>query len=81
MPQLIFYQEELQHLLERNFGPDASGLFVEFDLTVVEALRDNENDKAKRRTMYVDAGMMSVNEAREELGLPPVEWGTGPPKD
>ena len=81
VPQLMFYQEALQHLLQRNFGSDASGLFIEFDLTVVEALRENENEKAKRRKLYVDAGIMTVNEARKELGLPPVEPGDGPAKD
>ena len=75
VPQLIFYQEALQQMLLPHFGDPS--LFVEFDLSVVEALRENENDKAKRRQMYVGAGIMTVNEARRELGLAPVEWGEG----
>lgn len=52
-------------------------MFVEFDLGVVEALRENENDKAKRRQMYVTTGVMTINEVRAEMHLPPVEWGDG----
>jgi len=76
VPQLMFYQEALQQMLLPNFGD--SSLFVEFDLSVVEALQDHENDKAKRRQMHVSAGIMTINEARRELNLPPVEWGNGP---
>ena len=70
VPQLIFYQEALQQTLLPNFGDPS--LFVEFDLSVVEALRENENDKASRRQTYVSSGIMTINEAREEMNLPPL---------
>ena len=60
VPQLIFYQEALQQMLLPNFGDPS--LTVEFDLTVVEALRENENDKAKRRQTYVATGILTINE-------------------
>ena len=77
VPQLMFYQETLQQSLLPNFG-DRS-LFVEFDLSAVEAMREGENDKAKRRQMYVTTGIMTINEVRGEMNLPPVEWGKVPP--
>ena len=77
VPQLMFYQETLQQSLLPNFG-DGS-LFVAFDLSAVEAMREGENDKAKRRQMYVTTGIMTINEVRGEMNLPPVEWGKVPP--
>ena len=43
---------------------------MRFDVGAIEALR--ENDRASRRTAYVRAGIMTVDEARGELGLGPV---------
>ena len=70
IPQLTFYQEALQQMLLPHFGDPS--LFVEFDLSVVEALQESENDKAKRRQLYVSTGIMTVNEIRHQMGLPPV---------
>ena len=75
VPQLIFYQEALEQMLLPNLGYDTSGMFVEFDLSAIEALRENENDRAKRHQTYVSAGIKTVNEVRGELNLPPVAWG------
>ena len=50
---------------------------MEFDLTAVEALQESENDKAKRRQVYTEAGIMTINEVRADMNLPPVEWGDG----
>jgi HK97 family phage portal protein len=75
VPQLRFYQETLQHMLLPNLGNDGLGLFVEFDLSVVDALRETENDKAGRRQVYVSTGIMTINEVRKEMNLPPLEWG------
>jgi SPP1 gp7 family putative phage head morphogenesis protein len=35
---------------------------------------NREQDRADRQT-YVQAGIMTINEVREEIGLPPVKWG------
>ena len=78
VPQLMFYQETLQQMLLPNFPDSLGSLFVEFDLRVIEAMRENENDKAKRRQIYVTSGIMTIKEARRELNLPPVEWGDTP---
>jgi HK97 family phage portal protein len=70
IPQLIFYQEALQQHLLPQFGDPS--LFVEFDLSKIEALRDTENHKASRRKTYVDAGIMTVDEVRADMNLPPL---------
>ena len=68
VPQLMFYQEALNQALLRSIGDPS--LFVEFDTSVVEALRETENDKARRRQIYVSAGIMTVDEVRKEMNLP-----------
>jgi HK97 family phage portal protein len=79
VPHLNFYQEFLQQMLLPNLGTDATGLFVEFDTSHVEALQESENDKAQRRRTYVSAGIMTINEVRREMNMPPVGWGDAPP--
>ena len=68
--QLAFYQEALRQQLLPHFGDDS--LTVEFDLSGVEALKESEENKAKRRSIYVKAGIMTVDEVRREMNLPPV---------
>ena len=68
--QVAFYQEALQQCLLPHFGDDA--LTVEFDLSGVEALKESEENKAKRRSIYVKAGIMTIDEVRREMNLPPV---------
>ena len=75
-PQMAFYAEALQQMLLPNFGDPS--LFVEFDTSEVEALQENESDKATRRKTYVSGGIMTVNEVRQEMNLRPVPWGDGP---
>ena len=76
VPQMAFYAEALQQMLLPNF--DDPSLFVEFDTSEVEALQENESDKATRRKTYVSGGIMTVNEVRQEMNLRPVPWGDGP---
>ena len=67
VPQLMFYQEALNQRLLPNIGDPS--LHIEFDTSVVEALRESENDKARRRQIYVSAGIMTVEEVRQEMNL------------
>ena len=62
--QLAFYTEA------PHFGDDS--LTLEFDLSGVEALKESEENKAKRRNIYVKAGIMTVDEVRREMNLPPL---------
>ena len=68
--QLAFYQESLRQHLLPHFGDDS--LMVEFDLSGVEALKESEENKAKRRRIYVEAGIMTIDEVRREMNLPPI---------
>ena len=68
--QLSFYREALQQHLLPHFGDDS--LTLEFDLSGVEALKESEENKAKRRSIYVKAGIMTVDEVRREMNLPPM---------
>lgn len=68
--QLAFYREALQQYLLPHFGDDS--LTVEFDLSGVEALKESEENKAKRRSIYVKAGIMTVDEVRHDMNLPPL---------
>jgi hypothetical protein len=43
------------------------------DLTDVRALQEDENERYKRLTEAVVAGWVLPNEARSEIGLPPIE--------
>lgn len=68
--QLAFYREALLQYLLPHFGDDS--LTVEFDLSGVEALKESEENKAKRRRIYVQAGIMTIDEVRREMSLPPM---------
>ena len=70
VPQLTMYQDTLNQRLVPSLGDPS--LHLEFDLAAVEALRENENDKAQRRQIYVKAGIMTVDEVRAEMGMGPL---------
>ena len=76
VPQLTFYQDAIQHMLMPHVGDPS--LVVEFDLGAIHALQESENDRAKRWQTYVTTGIMTVNEVRQEMNLPPVPWGGEP---
>ena len=65
--ELGFYEEALNAGLMPGLGDGT--LRARFDVSGVEALRETENDKAKRRIGYVKAGIMTAEEVREEMGL------------
>ena len=55
--------------------PDFAGsqpLVVDFDLAAVRALADDQNTAAARLKTLVDAGILTENEARAEIGYPPL---------
>jgi HK97 family phage portal protein len=75
------YQEARRHLWEETLIPElrrleskitsqllvTEGLFCEFDLSGVEALQENANDNATRAVSLFQAGIYTLNEAREEM--------------
>ncbi|MCQ4575249.1 MAG: phage portal protein [Candidatus Brocadiales bacterium] len=73
IPRLRKIEECVNTFLAPRFGV---GIFGEFDLSGVEALRDNELDKSDIATKLVGSDVWTVNEARKKLwNMSPVEWG------
>lgn len=68
VPELRFFEEKLKETLLPMFGDPA--LTAEFDTSSIEALRESESERARRMQIYVSAGIMTVEEARGQLGLP-----------
>jgi hypothetical protein len=59
-------------LLPRLGYPD---LALEFDLSVIEALQEDENKRVSREAQLLDRGVLTINEVRRQRGLPDVLWG------
>ena len=68
VPELRFFEEKLQETLLPMFGDPS--LTAEFDTSSIEALRESESERARRMQIYVSSGIMTVDEARSQLGLP-----------
>ena len=63
-----FLEEQLTEKLMPLLGyPE---LRVEFDLSAIEATREDENS--------LDRGVLTVNEVRRQRNLPDVPWGAAP---
>ncbi len=67
VPELKFFEEALREHLLPMFGDPS--LVAEFDTSNIEALRESETERARRIKIYVSAGVMTVEEARAEVGL------------
>ncbi len=73
IPRLKKIEECVNTFLAPRFG---GGIFGEFDLSDVEALRDNELEKSDIAGRLVGSGIWTANEARKRLwNMSPVEWG------
>jgi HK97 family phage portal protein len=53
-----------------DFSSD-SAVIVDFNISTVRALQDDEDKKANRLKIYVEAGILDINEARAEIGRGP----------
>jgi hypothetical protein len=53
-------------------------LSVEFDLSAIEALQEDENNRVQRESALLDRGVLTINEVRRERNLPEVPWGDRP---
>lgn len=78
-----FYEETIIPMLDRlkakmnaefisRYG---SNLVLDYDLTSVTALQESQDALFKRLSGAVAQGLLTVNEARKELGYDPVPWG------
>ena len=62
--------ETITHALAADFTSDRFTI-VDFDISDVRALSDDQNALATRLQVYVSAGILDVNEARAEIGRAP----------
>lgn len=74
IPELIWIEEILNTELVPFFGD--SSLFVEFDLSMIEAIQEDVAAIVERYAKLLDRGVMTINEVRrkERLG-DDVTWG------
>ena len=73
IPEMRLLEETLNRALLPRLGyPQLS---VEFDLSVIEALQEDENSRVQRETALLDRGVLTINEVRRERNLPEVPWG------
>ena len=75
-PEVKFLEDQLNRSLLPKLGYPQ--LAVEFDLSAIEALQEDENSKVQRETALLDRGVLTINEVRRERNLPEVPWGDGP---
>jgi HK97 family phage portal protein len=73
VPQIHFLEEQLTRALLPRL--EHGDLTVEFDLSVVEALHEDEAHRVSRESQLLDRGVLTINEVRQSRGLPPVPWG------
>lgn len=61
--------------INRHPWPIASGEYIKADWEQVEALQPNQLEESQSLGMLVEKRILTRNEARERMGLPPVDGG------
>ena len=75
VPEMTFLSQQVtRHLFPLLGYPN---LELEFDLTAIEALAEDENARTAREAQLLDRGVLTINEVRQSRNLPPVPWGDG----
>mgnify|MGYP001581331119 CR=1 FL=1 len=72
VPQLRLFESHVNEFLTPHFGED---LECRFDLSQIEALQEDAEKTALRQRADIGAGVLTINEVRQERGLEPVPWG------
>jgi HK97 family phage portal protein len=78
------YSEARKHLWEETIIPHLrrieskitsdlleEGVIAKFDISEVQAMQEDENDKAKRVSLLYEKGLIKKNEGRESMGFDP----------
>ena len=80
VPEMSFLAEQVTRKLFPLLGH--GGLEMQFDLSVIEALADDENARVTRESQLLDRGVLTINEVRRSRSLPDVpsgnEWARRP---
>ena len=74
IPQLAWYAEQLTTQYLPHFD-DTEGLFFVFDTSDIPAMQEVELTRTERLQKAVGTPIMTINEARKQLGLDPVDGG------
>ena len=69
IPELRFLEDGLNHGLLGGYETGGESLEIKFDLSDIEAVQESQSEKAERLGSLVESGIMTVEEARGELGL------------
>ena len=69
IPELRLFEDVMNRRLAPHFNEFPGQLEVRFDLTQIEAIQESQSDRAARLTNLVASGVISVQEARRDLGL------------
>lgn len=72
IPILVKIRDALNQWLVPTFGDD---LFLDFNLDDVSALIPRRAERFERNVKAVEAGLLTINEARADLGYEPVDGG------
>ena len=73
VPEMTFLAEQVTRKLFPLLGyPD---LEMQFDLSSIEALTEDETARTTRESQLLDRGVLTINEVRRTRGLPDVPWG------
>ena len=73
VPEMTFLSQQVTRQLFPLLGYD--NLEMEFDLSAIEALAEDENARTTRETQLLDRGVLTINEVRRTRNLPDVPWG------
>jgi HK97 family phage portal protein len=73
LPRLRLIEEKLNYCLVPLYD---DRLMLAFDSPV----KEDETEEIAKITAYVDKKILTINEARKMIGLPPVSWGDAPPE-
>lgn len=72
IPLLVKIRDALNQWLVPFYGQD---LFLDFNLDEISALIPRRAERFERNVKAVEAGLLTINEARADLGYEPVEGG------
>ena len=75
VPEMRFLADQVTRNLFPALG--YGDLELEFDLTAIEALNEDESTRVSREVQLLDRGVLTINEVRRSRKLPDVPWGEG----
>ena len=73
VPEMTFLAEQVTRKLFPLLG--YPNLELQFDLSAIEALAEDQNARTTRETQLLDRGVLTINEVRRARNLPGVPWG------